>query len=720
MNKLMSVVTTLFLMVGFAMAQSGTLSVTGTNLVDSTGSLLPSGTIYFAPVDNKSNPISYRIGGGGQSLSRAVSATISNGHFSIQLADTSSTFPTNVCFSASVIDNNTGESVLGGGYSCVQPTSSANSWCGGSGACNFDTYTPNLSANTLVQYGPTGPKGDTGCALGGSCTPVIIQAPSSAQTVIQPTGTTLGVNSLNKTQINLDMFSGANIGAKITAAQAFLGGANGVLSINTAGSIATAFTLLAGNDLQINAVVTNQAGVVSTLAGNNRLSCSSAGILTIATGSPFVSNSNNITIDHCHASGDATANASLLVTTGSAHIIINNLILTSIGTIHANGGSDLLVTGNTVTFPSGALAGYGAVWQGTSFVTVTGNHFYNVPNGAEFFNANADFNAGGPTSRAGVISAGAGHYVMSNNTCDHVAACMWGSVGYDVVITGNAANVCSDVCFDTEGSIDVVISANRAAEASNGGVSSFFYTENFLAQGNNISSSAGAPLMKIYNVSGIPTRNTGFVARGNKLTCLVVICPAFSNQAATNLTFEGNDITDGSYSLGDQSSNMSIKHNHFNTTFTAPSAWTAINTNAIINGGLLEIEDNTITGVTQPAGSICIANTSLDFNSTVTLRVIGNKCLGGFPIDLTTTNSGTNSSTGVITTLQGNWWSHNNVTHTHSTGNVDNYSELDKFIPYSGNWTRVNPNLKSTTGTRFICTDTSGNYVTSTTACSGT
>jgi hypothetical protein len=497
------------------------------------------------------------------------------------------------------------------------------------------------------------------------------------------------LNPLNKTQINSDLFSGSDIGARMTQAQAFLAGVHVTISINTADAVTTPFTLLDGNDLQINAVVTIHAGIVSTLAGNNRISCSSGGVLTIATGSPFVSTGSNITIDHCHASGDATANASLLVTTGSAHVRIDSLVLTNIGTIHANGGSDLLVTDNTVTFPSGALAGYGAVWQGTSFVTVTGNHFYNVPNGAEFFNANADFNAGGPTSRAGVISAGAGHYVMSNNTCDHVAACMWGSVGYDVVITGNAANVCSDVCFDTEGSIDVVISANRAAEASNGGVSSFFYADNFLAQGNNISSSVGAPLMKVYNSSGLPTRNTGFVARGNKLTCLVVICPAFSNQAATNLTFDGNDITDGSYSLGDQSTNMSIKHNHFNSTFTAPSAWTAINTNAIINGGLLEIEDNTITGVTQPAGSICIANTSLDFNSTVTLRIIGNKCLGGFPIDLTTTNSGTNSSTGVITTLQGNWWSHNNVVHTHSTGNLDNYLELDKFILSGLNWIRA-------------------------------
>ena len=59
--------------------------------------------------------------------------------FTLQLPDTSLTVPVNVCFAVTV-KNQFGASVLGSGYSCVQPSSSAY-WCGAS-TCDFDSYNP--------------------------------------------------------------------------------------------------------------------------------------------------------------------------------------------------------------------------------------------------------------------------------------------------------------------------------------------------------------------------------------------------------------------------------------------------------------------------------------------------------------------------------------------------------------------------------------------------
>jgi len=162
MHKLWSLLLAVALFVGHAFATpTGTLTVSAGNIVDSTGTPLVGGTVYFAPVDASGNPISYRINGLGQSLSRPVSAQVVNGVFSIVLPDTSVTAPAHVCFSVTVVDANSGENILGGGYSCVQPTSVVNAWCSGT-SCNFDSYPPNLASIAIVQTGPIGPQGIQG------------------------------------------------------------------------------------------------------------------------------------------------------------------------------------------------------------------------------------------------------------------------------------------------------------------------------------------------------------------------------------------------------------------------------------------------------------------------------------------------------------------------------------------------------------------------------
>lgn len=150
MLKFIAILATCLL--AFVSQMQGQIIVSGSHVQDSTGALVSNATISFAPVDNSGNAISYRINGanGGQSIFSPASATVTNGAFSLSLPDTSTTQPQNVCFSVKITDNVTGNSLLGSGYSCVQPTSVTNGWCSGS-TCNFDNYSPGLASLPLTS-----------------------------------------------------------------------------------------------------------------------------------------------------------------------------------------------------------------------------------------------------------------------------------------------------------------------------------------------------------------------------------------------------------------------------------------------------------------------------------------------------------------------------------------------------------------------------------------
>ena len=138
----------------------GYTSVSGTQVVDSSGAGI-TGLIRFFPVDGKTGkPISYQANGSGTGQRGSVvcgyvEAALSAGAFTTSLADTRLTSPVNVSFRVQVIDVRTGNQVMGPGYEAIQPFGA--SW-------SLDDCKPDLAPLALIQTGPQGPKGNDGIA----------------------------------------------------------------------------------------------------------------------------------------------------------------------------------------------------------------------------------------------------------------------------------------------------------------------------------------------------------------------------------------------------------------------------------------------------------------------------------------------------------------------------------------------------------------------------
>jgi len=116
-----------------------TVPVTSTQLVDSGGNPYQ-GAVTFQPTLSNGQPTAYRRGGGGTVTSAPVRVIVSNGAFTVNLPDTTLTYPANICFAMS------GAS-LPAGYSCLQPhgtPTGSGDWCQ-AGGCNLDNYLPNLA-----------------------------------------------------------------------------------------------------------------------------------------------------------------------------------------------------------------------------------------------------------------------------------------------------------------------------------------------------------------------------------------------------------------------------------------------------------------------------------------------------------------------------------------------------------------------------------------------
>lgn len=123
---------------------------------DSAGNML-TGTITFTPALADGTPISYRTTckKTSQAGKLPVTVAVTDGSFGVWLPDTTATNPRNVNFIV-FARSSSGASVLGSGYTHVQPHTDATStddWCQ-AGDCNIDNYVPGLTSLGVSVVGP--------------------------------------------------------------------------------------------------------------------------------------------------------------------------------------------------------------------------------------------------------------------------------------------------------------------------------------------------------------------------------------------------------------------------------------------------------------------------------------------------------------------------------------------------------------------------------------
>jgi hypothetical protein len=129
-----------------AVAQNWT-TVSASNITDLNQNKLAAGQLCFLGTDQNDNPISFNIGGGGQSLRRAYCASVVNGVAgSVTVPNPQFTAPSGIYYRVTAKDSSTGQEVLR--YTQVTFTG---------GTFNFDNYAPTnlgmfapLSGNSVV------------------------------------------------------------------------------------------------------------------------------------------------------------------------------------------------------------------------------------------------------------------------------------------------------------------------------------------------------------------------------------------------------------------------------------------------------------------------------------------------------------------------------------------------------------------------------------------
>jgi|GEM_PF-1506942 len=653
---------------------------------------MPDGSkLCVIPTDKLDRPTGYRVGSGsgqgGGSVDYAQCGTVTGGAIaSMQVLNSAASYPVNACLRVTLFDPS---NAVKRTDKCVQTgvDLSPGSWCqagGGVVYCNWDQYGPLGEPLPLKVPGPPGPQGTSGCIIGSTCT------------------TSITPQILSGVEYNAEQFPGSDLGAKIQAADNAMFAANvdvGTINVNAPGSILTAVTLAAGHSLRFNANVTQSAAI--SLGGNNRVSCGNSAVVTTTIAAPFTSSSNNLFFINCSFSG---IGGDILNATGSSHIRMSGISGNAIGIIGMVGGSDLHVSHSTV---DGAT--YGVVTLGTNYVTVEDLGCTGTGNCAQWQNHDANFNAGGPNSRASVTALGAGHYAYNNIRCTSVQACVWGSVGYDIVVSNSQAIGCGDVCFDAEGSMDVKFIGNTGTGGGNAVGSTFFFSDN--NQFINSTFTGPGTLILVKNSSGNPNLSNLLQVSGGTLDCGSVACNAIVAESTTAVSIMGTRFRNGVISTIGQQGAWTIANNimEFGT-----AGSNAITIAGVVFGALVDIYGNRITASGAPAGSSAILVETSYANATQSFRIKDNTTIG-FPVDITTANDTGNPSVGMISTLDNNWTGSNNVVHTHPNGNFDSYAELSRMILSGGQWVRTVFNSSNSSGLSGVGTYTAAATIAPTT-----
>ena len=415
-----------------------------------------------------------------------------------------------------------------------------------------------------------------------------------------------------------------DLSAWLKAEDARLGATAGTIVIDHPGRIDASVTLGSGHSLSLTSTLDWAATV--RLAGNNAIDCTPSAAITAhlpafvlphAAGMLLLAQAvAHVRVSGCHISSDAPSVLLAGYPVSDVNLTGNSLVgLMLLGVDGTPGSSQrLTLAKNVLTSPKPGFAYSGIQLNFAKSVTIAGNSFTNLLHGAMWWGGDA----GAPGASLQQVT-GAGTMSFIGNQCKHIGgSCIWGSMGYDILMKGNTADGCGDVCFDAEGGLRTQMIGNTALGCQNGCAGVFFFTDQTLIAGNHFRAQApGGGLIFIKNSSQNPSAHNHMSIQNNELTCAPDICRMVYQEAAGGIEFVANEVTNGVWLPLAYARSVLISQNHlvYSKPLTSGTA-AALAMPAMVGGSTLEVVGNRIeSNALQPSGSVCIAASWSDFNA---------------------------------------------------------------------------------------------------------
>ncbi len=449
--------------------------------------------------------------------------------------------------------------------------------------------------------------------------------------------------------------------ALIAAQQAKLGAAPGVIVLDRPARLEGEITLGVGQDLRIDAPL-SVGGATVHLKGHNAVRCEAAVSVDNATDLFVADGAQDISVRDCDVTVKGRVGGYLLTATRSARVSAsgNHLVDMALFSTHNLGGDgsrtiDVSLNGNSSVFTHTA-GPIGVYLMYVIRATVSNNRFAGTGHGIEWWGGDGNLGWRGPAA----VNA-AGDLSITGNQCYSAGgACVWGSMGFNVTVSGNSADICSDVCFDTEGGVRNLFTGNVAQACGNGCYSAQMESVDVVFSGNFAYADAKAPalaLVLIKHRNENPAPHLNLTVTGNTLSC-GSLCTAFHSEGENGLDLSHNTVTNGVIHFANYTNSVRVANNSLH--FTVPlGAQAAIGGPSLAGGHVSFIEGNTLlyeTGEPAPNGA-CIAQSWSDNNSTDEMHITRNTCVG-FGAGVVTETAGHNpGAPTALWSLDGNMFS---------------------------------------------------------------
>lgn len=432
----------------------------------------------------------------------------------------------------------------------------------------------------------------------------------------------------------------------LKAQQQRMAGAPGVLVLDKPARLDGDLTLTAGQALRIEAPLYVGKATVH-LAGQNAVLCEAPLTVDDATDLFVADGADDLSVRDCDVTVKGRVGGYLLTATRSARVIAsgNHLVNMALFNTHNLGGPasqtlDVSLNGNSSVF----TRGQGPIGVYLLYVlraTVANNRFVGTGHGVQWWggDGNLGWNGAEAVTRAGDLS------ITGNQCYSAGGACVWGSMGFNVTVSGNSADLCSDVCFDTEGGVRNLFTGNVAQHCGSGCYSAQMETVDAVFSGNFAYADAQKPalaLVLIKHRNGNPAPHANLTITGNTLSC-GSLCTAIYSEGEGGLDLSHNTITNGVIHFANYTSSVAMIGNALR--FSVPlGAEAAVSGPAMAGGHTSVIQDNVLLDeATEPSGkNACLSQGWSDDNNSDEMRIVRNTCIG-FALGIVTETNGHNA-----------------------------------------------------------------------------